>query len=477
MRLRSKNIFLVAVLLTLSTVEVTAATGPMNMPMGDMPNMPMGDMPNMPPLRGSAALPSDSLNQSQAQTLPSFTLADLQKMAQDHNPTLIQANAQVKGEKAKARQAGIWPNPSAGYTGDLMGVPTAGAGEWQGGTVAQEIILGGKLRLSKAKYAARAEAAEQQRIAQSFKVTNDVETHFYRTLAADAKLAMQKELLKSNQDRFLTVNEMFNLGEANEADKHLAGANLAEQKLKVLEAQNDLQFAWENLTTAVGMDMPYRKLTGTLESKVETTQLDWQPLLDKLLEKSPQLGEARAKLKSDEITLHREKVQKVPNVEFGGGYGYDQLDRGGAARATMNVTNIPLFNRNQGTVQQAEADLSRQKAQVKLVELQLRRQLADQYRCYLTALQHIDSYKSTILPALSRRYQLMLKSYQDLRTDWPAVLETQRDFFSQRLAYIDHLQKWRESEISLNGFMLTGALEPPPGITPPGHIDATPQPR
>jgi cobalt-zinc-cadmium efflux system outer membrane protein len=406
---------------------------------------------------------------------PPLSLPDIEKLANAHNPTLVQAKAQIKGEKGKALQAGIFPNPMAGYSGQLMGIPNNGAGEYQGGLICQDIILGGKLRLSRQKYLARAEAAEYQANAQSFKVLNDVKVYYYRTLAAVEMLKMQNELLKSNRDRWLTVNEMFNLGEANQADRHLANANLAEQRLRVQEAENELQFAWENVTAAMGVEMPYRRLSGTLEG--ESTFLDWQMLLTRLINQSPQLGEARAKLKSDEITLRREKVQKIPNLTLGGGYGYDQLDRAGAAMAILNVTNIPLFNRNQGTVLQAEADLSRQQAQVKLVELQLRRQLADVYRIYLTALQHVTTYKKIILPELGKRYELMLTSYKDLRTDWPAVLETQRDFFRERLSYINHLKEWRESEIALNGFMLTGALEPPPGITPAGHIDATPTPR
>lgn len=408
-------------------------------------------------------------------TAPPLTLPDIEKITKEHNPTLVQAKSQIKGERGKALQAGIFPNPMAGYSGQLMGIPKNGAGEFQGGVVCQEIILGGKLKLSRQKYAARAEAAEQQAEAQTYKVLNDVRTHFYQTLAAVELLKMENELLKSSRDRWLTVNEMLNLGEASQADKHLANANLAEQRLKLQEAENELQFAWENLTTAMGVQMPYRRLSGSLEG--DTQILDWQSLLNHLLTQSPQLGEARAKLKSDEITLRREKVQKIPNLNLGGGYGYDQLDRSGAALATFNVTNIPLFNRNQGTVQQAEADLARQKAQVQLVELQLRRQLADEYRQYLTALQHVRTYKSVILPELGKRYELMLKGYKDTRTDWPAVLETQRDFFKERLAYIHHLSQWRKKEIALNGFLLTGALDAPAGITPPGHIDATPQPR
>jgi outer membrane protein TolC len=182
-------------------------------------------------------------------------------------------------------------------------------------------------------------------------------------------------------------------------------------------------------------------------------------------------------LNSDVITVKREKRQKIPDIVLSGGAGYDQLDRGFAAVANFSLVNIPLFDRNQGTVRQAEADLSRQKAQVELVELQLRKKLAQVYREYVTAVQHVQAYKKVILPELQARYAIMLTSYKNTRADWPAVLETQRDFFAERLAYIHYLETWREHEVLLNGFLLTGALEAPRGVTPPGHIDATPKPR
>jgi outer membrane protein TolC len=409
------------------------------------------------------------------QDQPPLSLQDLKKFAQDNNPTLIQARAQIDGEKGKALQAGLFPNPAIAYNGDLMGLRAAGAGEWQGGLLQQDVILGGKLRFSRLKYLARADAARQQAQAQAYRVANDVTMHYFRTLAALERLRMQNEFLKSTRDRWITVREMLNLGQANQADKHFANVALEEQNLKVLEAENDLSLAWENLTSAVGTDLPYRKLGGTLESTPQ--DLEWQTLLDRLMKDSPQLKEAREKLRSDEITVRRERRQKIPNLALQGGGGYDQLDGGFAARANLGVTNIPLFDRNQGTVQQALADLSRQRAQIKLIELQLRCALAKEYAKYTTASQHVEAYKKVIIPESQSRYSLLLKSYADTRVDWPEVLEAQRDYLRQRLCYIDHLLALRESETVLNGFLLTGALEAPPGVTPPGHIDATPKPR
>src|SRR5262249_25061546 len=159
-------------------------------------------------------------------------------------------------------------------------------------------------------------------------------------------------------------------------------------------------------------------------------------LLQLLLEQSPELGEAKEKLRSDEITLQREHRQPIPNLALCGGAGYDQIDKGAVARAGVAVTNLPLFNRNQGTIQQAEADLSRQRAQVRLVELDLRRRLAMHYNHYKTSTQYLKTYKEVVVPESRERYEIALHSYKDTRLEWPDVLRSQRDFVNARLDYI-----------------------------------------
>lgn len=404
-----------------------------------------------------------------------YTLAQLQALASKNNPTLIQAHAQVEGERGKALQAGLWRNPDIAYSGQLMGVRNAGMGEFQGGMLQQELVLGGKLKYSRKKYQARQSAAEQQEKAQQLRVMNDVAIEFYKTLAAMHKVRVHEDFVNSAQDSWITRREMLNTGEANHADIQLVNAELERAKLRLLAAQNDLQYHWQHLTCVVGIESALAPLDGQLEDEPDIGS--WNKVVQETIAGSPEIGEARAKLHSDEITVSREYRQRMPNLLLCAGPGYDQIDKSMTAVATASVTNLPIFNRNQGTIIQAKADLTRQQAQVKLIELQLRSKLAEQFRAYTTAKQHVDGYRKVIVPAAVKRYQLQLQSYQNVRTDWPTVLEAQRDMLTAKITYIDHIAELKKSEIELRGFVLTGGLVAPPGVTPPGHIDATPNPR
>ncbi|MFX5693011.1 TolC family protein, partial [Acinetobacter baumannii] len=85
---------------------------------------------------------------------------------------------------------------------------------------------------------------------QGYKVANEVRIHYYEVLAAIEKLRLENELLKSMKDHWLTVHEMLNVGQATGADRTLANATIEEQHLKVMESENRLQLAWENLTSS-----------------------------------------------------------------------------------------------------------------------------------------------------------------------------------------------------------------------------------
>ncbi len=177
-------------------------------------------------------------------------------------------------------------------------------------------------------------------------------------------------------------------------------------------------------------------ITGSLEGEVHL--IDFDPALARILAQSPEIAEAKTMLKSHEITLHREKVQPIPDLYFSGGYGYTFQYRQPIFNAGLRVT-LPIFDRNQGTVETAEADLLRQQKEVKRVKLDLRHRFADQYEMYLTALQHVEDYRNTILPEARQAYETQLKSYKNDREDWPAVLAVQREYEERRETYVKNL--------------------------------------
>ena len=401
------------------------------------------------------------------------TLCAVEELAKQSNPTLAQARAQVDGTLGKALQAGLWPNPVLGYQAEKIGAQGT-AGEFQGGFVRQEIVTAHKRRVSREKYLARAKAAEFVALAQQYRVVNDIRRQYWHAVGNARIVGIREQMIKNAEDRLVTNEEMFNVGQATAVEVRQARIRLQRAKLDLQMAVNERSQADRELAAFVGAALPVGALADELDERLPP--LTWEASLAYIVAESPEMREAGAKLQADQITVDRERRQPIPNVFVQAGPGYDFTEKETVVNAQVWL-QVPLWNRNQGTIQQAQADLLRQGSEIRRIELRLGRELAMQYRRYLTALQHVETYRAEVLPEAEKAYQARLDAYKQRRQTWPMVLDAQSDLYQRRLEYVQNLVAWRESRTLIEGFLLTGGLDAPPNPTPPGHIDATQQPR
>lgn len=404
-----------------------------------------------------------------------LTLASIEAMACANNPTLVQARAHTQGALGMAIQAGLWPNPRLAFTGENLG-SDGRLGEFIGATVRQEVVTAHKQQLSRAKYLARTRVAEWVAVEQQYKVLNDLRTHFFHTLGQQQVVEIQRELLKTAEDELLTRREQYNVGQANQAEVHQANIELQQQRLMLLAAENELRALWQSMTALAGVDLPFGTLAGPLES--EFGLIEWSQALRRMMVESPQLQGARAKMDADRMQLERELVQSVPNlaVATGAGQDYTSVPSRAVGFAQLEL-DVPIWNRNEGTVREARSDLARQQSEIRRVALLLRNGLAVVYGKYITASQHVQNYRDGILPEARQAYAVLLDSYGEDRVRWSDVLAAQRNYFNLRVEYIKHLVELRENEVKIIGYLLHGGLEAPPNPVPPGHINVNPQPR
>ncbi len=403
-----------------------------------------------------------------------LSLQSLEEMALSHNPTLIQAMSQVDAASGAAFQAGLYPNPVVGYASDQIGIAGT-AGELQGAFVSQEFVTGGKLQLSRAKWSQAARIAETNRSAQYDRVLNDVRIHFYKTLAAQQLVQIQKALVANAKDNVQTHQEMLNLGQTNTPGLLQSEVDLRQNQLNLQRSENELEQAWRHLMAMVGTpELPRAPLSGRLEPTDE--KLDWESVYLHLMQHSPEIVAACEKIRHDEITVERERVQPIPNILVDVNFGHNFETDNSVAGVTAGLP-LPVFDDNRGTIDQALADLNRSRADVKRIELTLGVKLADEYRHYQTSWQHIQAYQSEMLPKSKQVYEILQKGYEMRRATWPAVLMAQRNYLELQRQYTCTLLEYRVTDISLRGMLLTGGLTQPPSPLGGGHINSVPKPR
>jgi outer membrane protein, heavy metal efflux system len=468
------------------------STGGMN---HAMPGMSMPSQATLTPSVSAPRTPQATAPSNTAAPPPggfaSMGLADFERIAMQHNPTLKQAAAQFEAALSRSFQAGLYPNPTIGYVQDQIGSfseskPTASGfavqgkpspGDNVGGFVQWQIVTAGKLRLSRAKFAEEANAARWQAIYQELRVINGVRIQFFEVLAAQRMIDIHREILRLDEESVRTMQEMVNIGQANEPELLQARVRERRERVALRNAENRYRGDWEELVSLVGTPelRPVPMDPRPLETEVAPV-VDFDGTLAHLLHNSPEIQAALSEIRRDQIMVRRERAEPIPNilVQAVTGYNYEF----GVQTAGVQVgIPLPLTNRNQGTVREAMSDLSRDRAEYDRVALSLRQRLADAYTRYQNALGSVDDFRAGSLPMARRAYEMQLMSYQRRRTAWPHVLEARRMYFDLSQEYVESLLELRRAEVEIGGMLAVDGLSSPASPTSQGHIEAVPTPR
>ena len=122
---------------------------------------------------------------------------------------------------------------------------------------------------------------------------------------------------------------------------------------------------------------------------------------------------------------------------------------------------LPLWNRNQGNLRAAEADLDQARQEITRAQLSLRQQAEGLLQNYLSAKEEAERYRTALLPRARRAYELYLNKYQNMAQAYPQVIVSQRTLFELEVHYIDSLDTIWQNAIALQNFTLQGGLEKP----------------
>lgn len=396
---------------------------------------------------------------------PPMALQQFLDLAVKNNPTLAQARTLVDRSAAQARQADLYPNPGVGYQGEQIRGGDYGGGE-QGGYVQQTIVLGGKLGLRKDIYARQKRSDQIGVEEQTFRVQNDVTQAFYIALTAQATVVVRQHLLGVALDAVDTVHQLANVGQADSPDILQAEVESEQAKIDFVTAQRAFLQTFHILGALAGAhDLPVSPLAGTLDAPPE---LDAVQQVEAIVTSSPTVRRMRQEVAIGEARLRDAKRESIPDLTLRAGeqYNFEHL-AGNPVHATgpqsfaQAGVNIPLWNRNQGNVSAAQAELERSRLEVARTQLSLKQMAEPLAQSYLSARFTADRYRTELIPRAQRAYQLYLTKYQSMAMAYPQVLVSQRTLFQLQIGYLNALREVWTNAVALQNFNLSGGLDAP----------------
>jgi len=249
------------------------------------------------------------------------TLEQVEKMAGETNPTLRQAETEIRAAKARQQQVGLYPNPSVGYTGDEIRGGSVGGGK-QGFFVQQTIVTAGKLGKSREVLGTEAKLAEIEAQEQRTRVTTAVKMAFLRVLAAQEWLEARRDLAKIAEDGAQTQRELMNTGQADESEVLEAEVDAQRMRMAARMQENTLREEWRSLAAVIGQpDLPLATVTGNLESG--WPELNEEEAVETIAKQSPAVQIAETATRRAQTVLARAQREPIPDILIRAGMEYN----------------------------------------------------------------------------------------------------------------------------------------------------------
>jgi outer membrane protein, heavy metal efflux system len=400
------------------------------------------------------AVGEDVMSQAEMAIPETLTLPEIEAMALENSPALGVDGARVHAAYGRQLQASLYPNPVLGYHANEVGnLGTAGA---QGGFIRQKIVTGDKIRLDTAVARNGVQAAEYRFETQRRRVINDVRTRFYGVLVAQRRVKLTQEL-SGVGDKFAESSR--NLLKAKQATENdLLQAEIEAESAHILSdnAKNELTESLRRLAAAAGVkQLESKSFSGNLQE--ETPNFDWQNSYATVLGTSPELDAARATVDRARTAVQRARREVIPDVDVFVSVRHHDVTSDDVANIKIGIP-IPIFDRNQGNIQQARAQLIAAEHTVQRIELDLQDRLAVAYRRYTNARQQVQRYSQNILPRSKESLNLVKTGYDKQQVNFLTLLTAQRTYYKTSLAHLDAVWELRQAAITIEGQLLTGSL-------------------
>jgi cobalt-zinc-cadmium efflux system outer membrane protein len=204
-------------------------------------------------------------------------------------------------------------------------------------------------------------------------------------------------------------------------------------------------------------DLQPAPLAGDLAA--DAPQLNWEESLQRLLASSPVLKAQEATIRAAGFDLKLARAQAIPNLNVQVVIQRDRVEKFTSVSPLVSVP-LPIFNRNQGNIQNMAGLLDQQRREYERITLALRDQLAAAFQQYQSARSQAERLKAEIIPRAKESLDLTTKGFKGGQFDIARVLAARQTYFEANTAHIDALTAMNKVAAEIEGLELTGGLNP-----------------
>jgi outer membrane protein TolC len=297
-----------------------------------------------------------------------WTLDDLTIVALFDHPDIAVARAELAATKAGVVTASARPNPTLVLDPEYVANAGGGLQSWVlGARVDVPIETAGKRDLRVERANRIVDAAELALYDTAWHVRSRLRTALLEHASAERDVALLGDELAARRDSLAVLEQRLAVGDVSRPDLAVAEIERGRTELELRAREAHVRALRAQIAAALGVSVQALDGQRIDWPDVENPAPHGTPELEGRADPSARLDVRRslAEYAASEADLQLEIAKQYPDIALGPGYTYDQ----GAHKFLIGFSMpIPIFNKNEGPI--AEAEARRAAAQTRFVALQ-----------------------------------------------------------------------------------------------------------
>lgn len=368
------------------------------------------------------------------------------------NLDLLMAKYGIESAKGLQITARLFPNPVASI--GTLSAFTQGRNLGNSGALISQIQqlfeLAGKrgYRIESAGYGTQSvEAAFEDAVRQ---LTFAVKDSYNRVQLAQRRLALAEE----NRDRFsriLDVNTIrFKKGYIAEVDLIRIRLQFIDFQSQVIQSLQEGETARADLRQLLRVS-PATQLELTSEFDYKRIDPDISRLRTAALDARPDVRSKRFTMSQREADLKLARAYRIPDVTVGAGYAFQGPkgpDNPGQVALNLGVP-LPLFNRNQGGIMQAEVAVQSAEADLNKTLNQVENEVDVAYKNLLQSRRLVEAFLGGVLDDARSTFTIVERAYERGGATILDLLDAARTSRTIQQNYFEALFNYQRNVIQL----------------------------
>jgi len=372
-----------------------------------------------------------------AEPVGDLTLSRAIEAAIARNPNLAVSEFDLRAAEARITQARVRPNPQLSVelenfagTGAVKGVDALESTL----SLSQVVELGGK-RLLRTEAAERdRDAVTTERQAQQLDVLAEVTQRFVELIAAQDRLTLAISTRELAQRTLDAINARVQAARSPELERSRARIALTRAQLEEQQAQSELRGVRQAIAALWGSSAPaFGTATGDLFSLGAVATFED---LIRRLDRNPDFLRFASETRLREAELKLARAQARPDLTLGVGVRRFEEGSDHALVAGFSLP-LPVFDRQQGNIREAEARLRQTDAKRNAAFLRAQSAVYRLYQEMQASRARVETLRNEALPQAQQALDQTQFGYDRGRFSYLELATAQQEMLELRAAIID----------------------------------------